>query len=132
LVLTGPEVNALLASTPELKDYKDKIFVSFEGEETRAQISLPLEGLHIPGLDLKGRYLNGNGTFKLAISNGLASVAVDSFEVKGKPLPAAFLASLQQQNLAQEFNAKSNASPLAGFQSVQVKDGTLIATPKPN
>jgi len=132
LILTGPEVNALLASTPELKDYKDKIYVSFEGEEARAQISLPLEGLHIPGLDLKGRYLNGNGAFKLAITNGLASVTVASFEAKGKPLPATFLASMQQQNLAQGFNSTTNTASLAGFQSVQVKDSTLIATPKPN
>jgi hypothetical protein len=130
LILTGPEVNALLASDTDLQAFKDKFFVSFEGEETKAQISLPLDGIPIPMLDLKGRYLNGNGTFKLAVSNGLLSVAVDSLSAKGKPLPAAFLASLQRQNLAQGFNSGSNAASLTMFQSVQVKDGALIVVPK--
>jgi hypothetical protein len=131
LTLTGPEANALLASTPELKAFKDKIYVSFEGEETKAQISFPLDSLPpMPMLNVKGRYLNGTGTFKLAISNGLLSVNVDSLEVKGKPTPATFLASLQQQNLAQSFNQSTNAAVLRQYESVQVKNSVLIVTPK--
>jgi hypothetical protein len=131
LILTGPEANALLGATPELKAYKDEFFVAFDGEETKAQISLPLDSLPpMPVVNFKGRYLNGSGTFKLAISNGLLSIFVDSLVVKGKPVPPPFLASLQQQNLAQSFNQGTNAAALQQFESVQVKDSVLIVTPK--
>lgn len=132
LTLTGPEANALLASAPELKPYKDEFFVDFSGDQTKAQISLPLDSVHVPMLNTKGRYLNGKGTFTLAVSNGLLSATVDSLEVKGRQVPAEFLASLRQQNLAQGINSNTNSPLLRQFESVQVKDGLLIITPKTN
>ena len=45
LILTGNQVNALLAARPELARYKGQFFVSFDGTQTKAQISLPLETL---------------------------------------------------------------------------------------
>ena len=87
LTLTGPEANALLGSLPELKAYKDEFFITFEGDQTKAQLSLPLDSLPLPPMplvDVKGRYLNGKGTFSVAITNGQLSVNIDALEVKGQ------------------------------------------------
>jgi hypothetical protein len=133
LVLTGPEINALIADSPQAKDIKGKFYVTLEGDEIKGQISLPLDSMaQLQLFNVQGRYLNGTGTFKAAITNGMLYVSVQSVEVKGKPLPAKFLAGLQQQNLAQGFNDQKNGPAFEGYESVQVKDGTLIVKAKGN
>ncbi len=111
LVLTGPEINALISDTAQTKEFKDRFFVALDGDEIKGQLSLPLDGIpQLQIFNVKGRYLNGSGTFKASITNGLLYVMVQSLEVKGKPLPAKFLAGLQQQNLAQSFNDRTNGT----------------------
>jgi hypothetical protein len=133
LILTGPQVNALLATRPELAAFKGTIFVSFEGGQTQAQISLPLETLpKLPMVDTKGRYLNGSGTFKLAMSNGLLSVVLTSLEVKDKPAPPEFLGAFQSRNLAESANRGSNSAVFERIESVQVTNSTLVIQPKSN
>jgi hypothetical protein len=131
LILTGPEVNALLGTLPELQSYKDKFYVTFNGDKAEAQISLPLESLPAPfsALNVKGRYLNGKGTFKVTLMQGLLYVNADTLEVKGQPLPANFLASFKQQNLAQGFDQSTNAASLQKYDSIQVTNSTLVVTP---
>jgi hypothetical protein len=133
LILTGPQVNALLATQPELAPYKGKFLVSFEGGQTQAQISLPLDKLpKILMGDTRGRYLNGRGTFNLAINGGVLTVVLTSLEVRGKPVPPQFLAGLQNQNLAAGANTGTNAAVFARIQSVQVTNSTLVIQPKTN
>ena len=45
LVLTAADLNALLAENPKLKAFKDDISISLDGDEIKAQLSLPLESL---------------------------------------------------------------------------------------
>jgi hypothetical protein len=133
LILTGQEINALISDNPKAKEFKDKFVVALEGDEIKGQLSLPLDGIpQLQIFNVKGRYLNGSGTFKASITNGLLSVTVQSLEVKGKPLPAKFLAGLQQQNLAQSINDQTNNTAFENYESVVVKDGTLIVKPKGN
>ena len=133
LILTGPQVNALLATRPELAAFKGAFFVSFEGGQTQAQISLPLDNLpKLPMVDTKGRYLNGKGTFNLAMSNGILSVLPISLEVKGQPAPPQFLAAFQSQNLAESANRGSNRAVFQRIESVQVTNSTLVIQPKSN
>jgi hypothetical protein len=133
LILTGEQVNALLASRPELAVFKGKFFVSFEGEQAKAQISLPLETFPITKiLDAKGRYLNGSGTFHLAINNGVLSVFLTSLEDKGQAVPASFLSKMQNVNLAQNANTGSNAAVFNQIESLQVTNGTLVIQAKSN
>ncbi len=133
LVLTGPEINALLGSSPEMKEFKDKFYVALDGDEIKGQLSLPLDGIDgLKRFNVKGRYFNGTGTFKAAITNGSLSVTIDSLEVKGKPVPANVVAAIQQQNLAQKINQGNNGASFERYESVQVKDGTLIVKPKEN
>ena len=131
LILTGPQANALLATQPVLAAYKGKFFVSFEGGQARAQISLPLDAMpKLPMVDTRGRYLNGSGAFNLAITNGLLSVSLTSLEVKGKPAPAQFLAAFQNQNLAERANKGPNAAVFSQIESLQVTNDTLVIQPK--
>ena len=134
LVLTAREINGLLASDSDLKDYKDKFYVSLDGDTIKAQVSLPLDGLvKLPVVDLKGRYLNGSGTFKASVEDGALSVYVEDLEVRGKPLPAEFMKGLQAQNLAQGFNNNPNAQqPFKKYDSVLVTNSTLIIKAKEN
>jgi HAMP domain-containing protein len=132
LTLTGPQINALLASEAELAPYKGKFLVSLEGGQTKAQISLALDDLpKIPRVDTKGRYLNGSGTFEVAITNGVLSLSLASLEAKGKPAPTAFLAAFIQ-NMVQSVNTGPNADNFKQIESLQVTNGTLVLTQKKN
>ncbi|MDB6021710.1 MAG: hypothetical protein JWQ04_1567 [Pedosphaera sp.] len=134
LVLTGPELNALLAGNPDAKEFRDAVYVSLEGEAIKGQVSLPLDALdNVPGIHmfhLKGRYLNGAAVFNAGITNDTLSVHIKSLEAKGKPLPAEFLSFFKQQNLAEGANQGTNAAIFERYESIQVKDSTLIITPK--
>jgi hypothetical protein len=136
LILNSREINSLLANDPDLKEYKDKFYVMLDGDVIKGQVSLPLEDLKkIPLfslLDLKARYLNGSGTFKAFFENGSLSVFVEDLTVRGKTLPADAAKSLQTQNLAQVLNNNPNAQPFKKYESVQVKDSTLIIKAKEN
>lgn len=133
LILTGEQVNALLDSRPELAPFRGKFFVSFEGEQAKAQISLPLETFPITKiLDAKGRYLNGSGTFHLAISNGVLFVNLTSLEDKGQAVLANVMAKLQNINLAENANTGSNAAVFNQIESLQVTNGALVIQAKTN
>jgi hypothetical protein len=133
LILTGPQVNALLSTRPELAAFKGKYFVSFDGDQAKAQISLPLEMLpKLPMVETAGRYLNGSGAFHVAISNEMLYVFLTSLEVKGRPAPANILAALQRDNLAENANKGSNAAVFKQIESLQVTNGTLIIQAKTN
>jgi hypothetical protein len=133
LILTAPQVNALLDSRPELARYKGQFLVSFDGTQTKAQISLPLESLpKLPMVDTKGRYLNGSGTFNLAINNGVLSVFVVSLEAKGKLVPAQALGNLQRVNLAESANQGPATNSLQQIENLQVTNSTLVIQPKNN
>jgi hypothetical protein len=133
LVLTSRDLNALLANSSNGVDFKDKVYVSLEGNQTKGQISMPLDQVHIPLINTKGRYLNGSGTFDVSITNGVLTVVVQSLEAKGKPLPEKFMAGVRNQNWAEKANSDPQQSATINqIQSLQVKDSTLIITPKTN
>lgn len=145
LVLTGPEINAWLSekiqamakTNAAMKSLDGTFFITLEGDEIKGQVSLPLDGLANSAvfrmMNVKGRYLNGAGAFKAAITNGDLFIYVQSLEVKGKPLPPQIMAGLQQQNLAQGVNQQQqNTKALDKFESITVKDSTMVVTPKPN
>ena len=41
-VLAGDDINALIASLPELKAFKGKFYVSLEGDHVKGEVSVPL------------------------------------------------------------------------------------------
>jgi ribonuclease D len=126
IILTAEDLNALIDDQP---GFQGKSHVEIDGEKIKADISLPLSIFKIP--ELSDRYLNGSATLRVSLQNGILVVVADSVETKGKPLPAAVVQMLQQQNLAEGAmkNPKQRAA-LDKLESIQVKDGKVIVIPK--
>ncbi len=124
LVLSADDINALIANGPEREALKGKFYVSLQGDQLKGEMSVPLSML-------KGRYLNGSGTFNLSFTNGLLAVRPETILVKGQPLPESFMKEIRKENLADGLTSQTGAvAVLKGLQAIQVKDGALVITPK--
>jgi hypothetical protein len=126
LELTSDDLNALIEADPDLKG---KIFVKIEGKEIKGQVSLPLDAFaKVPLLGmLKGRYLNGEATFKASLDDGFLLIRLDSIEVNGKSPPDEMMNGLRQQNLAKDFFKDPKAAELLRkIESLEVKDSKII------
>ena len=128
LVLTADDLNALIDDNP---NFKGKAHVEIAGEKVTAKISFPVDDLKLGIKELEGRYLNGSATLRVTLLNGVLDVRADSIEAKGKPLPAGFVKSLQDENLAKKWldDPKARAA-VDKIESIVVKDGTVIVTPR--
>ncbi len=129
LELAPDEINALIASNPDLSAAKDKLYLSIQDNHLQAQVSLPMDQI---GLTMfKGRYLNGTATFSVSLQNGLLFLTPVGITVKGKPLPRVYLDKLRRENFATGINNNSRASvALNRLQSIEVKDGKVVLVPK--
>lgn len=126
LVLSADEINALIAREPELKG---RAQVAMEDNGIKATVSIPLDKLPLPGV--KGRYLNGTAMLEAFINNGRLFVTAKSVAVKGRPLPEQFMAGLRGKNLAADATRDADtAAAIAKIESLEIKDGQAIITPK--
>ncbi len=133
LVLTGPELNALLSSSKDMGDLSNHFHLSIEGNDVKGMVSLPLGKFHIPFVNLNGRYLNGAGVFRTTLRDNNLSVRVVSLEVKGNPVPDRFMGPLQAQNFAEQAQQNpKNAEFISKFDSIEIKDGKVIIKPRGN
>ena len=134
LELTSDEINALIASQPDWKQLKGKVFVKIEDDQVKGQVSLPMDDIagRVPGLSrLKGRFLNGSAAFKISLTNGVLSVTLQSVEVKGQSPSGQTMATLKGVNFAQNATQDPKTSEaLVKLESIEVKDGKLIITPR--
>jgi len=129
LVLTADEVNALIASSSGKQSLKGKVYISFEGDRVKGELSWPLKDLGWKMV--RNRYLNGDATFNVSLRNGILFVSPQTITVKGQPVPETFMQGLRNANLAQTITNEPDAMALFGnLQDIQVKDGKLIAVPK--
>lgn len=116
LVLTGPEINALLANNPDFKQFKNECYVEIAGDQIKGEISLPIEKyFRVPFVHTKGRYLNGTGTLKVGVTNQRLSVYVQSLEVNGKALPPKFMAQIQGKDMAADVKNPTNTAPTSRY-----------------
>src|SRR4029077_9461090 len=68
LTLSSDELNALIATDPNLQALKGKIYVTIEDSQIKGQVSVPTSQV---GLGIfKNRYLNGSGSFSVSLTNG--------------------------------------------------------------
>jgi hypothetical protein len=130
LVLSQDDLNALVQGDSDYKYMKDKIHFSLEGDEIGGAISIPLEALGVSFLE--GRYINGAATFSVFLRDGLLHVYIRSLELKGEPAPEAFLSGIRTENLAKDPQRDDPEfrEVLERLESVEIKDGQLIVTPK--
>lgn len=126
LVLTADEINAQIAENP---DFANHVHVEIQGDKIQGQVSMPLDKIKLPGFS--GRYLNGKATFAVLLTGGQLFVTLNALEVNGKPLPEETLQGFRNQNLAASFaDDPDNAKAIAKLESIEVKNGTLIITPR--
>jgi len=131
LSLSADEINALIANDSDLEPFKDKVYVIIDGDRLQGRMSVAMADIGLAAF--RGRYLNGAGTFKLAIHNGLLFLNAQTLEVKGKPVPEVYMQKIRTQNLAQNLNSDPRASAaLDRIQDIQIKDGKMIIIPKDN
>ena len=108
LGLTADEINALIAAGPKREALKGKFYVSLDGDQLKSEVSLPLQDI---GLSMfKGRYLNGSATFAVAFRKGTLFVTPQTIQVKGKPLPEAYMKEIRKQNLAADLDQGARRS----------------------
>lgn len=128
LVLTERDINAFIAKSPEAKEIADKVYVSLKGDELKGQVSIPLSQLRWIG---KGRYLNGEATFKVSLENDELVVNITDIQVKGKPLPESFMTGVRNENWAREAaNNPKHAQTIKKFESIQVRDSRVTVKAK--
>jgi hypothetical protein len=122
LALAGTEINALLDSTNAVQNpLSQHARLSIDDDHLKGDVSIPV----------RGRYLNGTGTFVVSLQNGVLNLNVQSLTVKGKPLPATFMNGLRMQNLASGAQNDSNLVAIVSrLQKIQIKNGTLLLVPK--
>jgi len=130
LTLTADEVNALVNSYQRFEKLGGGVQISFQDEEIKGQVSIPLEGLPL-GFGA-GKYLNGTAAFKVWAEEGLVVASIDSLEVKGKKVPEMIMAELRKQNLARDlYKDVEKARMLKRLKRVEVKDGKLAIEVEP-
>jgi len=128
LALTSDELNELIQTNPDLEEWKGKLYLTFEGNQIRGKISLPMDQV-LPLF--RGRYLNGEGLFDISLKRGFLRLTARQLWVKGNPLPDKYMQEIRNQNLAKRFNSDPRVSiALDKLQSIDVKDGKLVITPQ--
>ena len=123
LIFTEDDLNALLARSAETKALANKVYVSLSGNEVKGLVSIPLSGLGWLG---KGRYLNGNATFKVSLENGVLIVTAEQIQVKGLAVPETVMSQLRRENLAKEaYQDPKNAAAIRKVESIRVENSQV-------
>jgi len=101
--LTELEVNQLIQGEDQLKGM---IYIDFEPDQIKGELSLPLDSFADYFKSLKGKYLNGNVEATAEITRqGLLDVHIKNLTLgQGKTLPAEALNAVKNENLAKDVN----------------------------
>lgn len=91
VAFTGPELNILLASQPDLDFLRDRSRIDISDSIMTMALSAPLDALPWPGL--KGRWFNGTIRFGMTYSDGDFEIDIKSIEANGYEFPTSFLSS---------------------------------------
>lgn len=127
LVLTGNDINAIIASDEDLAAVKEMAYVKIENDKMMADVSIPLDS--IPGFS--GRYLNGGVGIKASMESGALFVEVNQIEVNGESPPEWFMEPLRKENMAKElYKDKEMMEVINKVKDVRVEGGKLILVSK--
>ena len=130
LTLSADEINALMQNDPDFSALKGKLYVTFEADQIKGQLSLAMQEV---GLSIfKGRYLNGTGTFSLSLQRGRILLHLLTFAVKNKHVPEVYMQEIRKHNFAENFNSNPRAkAALDRLQDIKIHEGKLTVLPKP-
>ena len=128
LSLTSKDINILINNHPKWKGLAGKAYVTIEGNQLKGDISIPLGEI---GKIFEGRFLNGSAVFSVGMEAGRLLVFLDSAEAGGEKLPENIMNVLRSQNMAEKQIERPEVKDMMGkLESIIVKDGSLIITPK--
>jgi len=134
LIVGEDELNVLISQTPELRVFKNHVYLQPQRDELKAFVSLPLDqfkqwqefALKMGGTNYTGRYLNGLAYVNLVVTNGMLSLAPRKMIVSARSLPDEFLKQFPWSTLTQPINGNSNfRSALQKVDSVSVQDNKV-------
>jgi hypothetical protein len=128
LAVTADEINALIATDPDLATFRGRLYVFIEGGQLRAHMSVPAPDL---GLEmLRGRYVNATGTFAVALRDGHLRVNAVALSARGKPVPENIMRRVRAVNIARELNDDPRmAGGLEHLSAIEVKDDQMLIVP---
>jgi hypothetical protein len=115
LTLTAQDLNGLIAHHPAMQQWKDRLYVTIDGDQVKGQVSVPLaEVANFPGLSrLQGRYLNGSAALKVSLEGGV-------------PLPEEVMGALRAENLAKDAAREPQAAEtLQKLDRLEIQDGVV-------
>jgi len=124
LVLTGDDLNALVQESPKLRD---RVYLTLEGDEVRAKVSLPLDEFFDTSLT-RGRFFNGEAVLKVAVDRGKLKIEVESADVGGKPIPEALRDFMEHADVRLDLDEKDKNELLREIDSLEIKDGKATIT----
>ncbi len=128
LILSADEANALIQLDTNWAALKGHLYVTFESNQLKAQISIPADQLG--SKRLAGRYLNAEGLFTIAVRDGQLQVSPQSLSASGRPVPEIDMQQIRARNFALLFtNAAFNALA-AKLENVVITNSTLVMVPK--
>lgn len=131
LVFTAEEVNALIQRSVDNVDLSDKVYVSIEDDRVTGEVSIPLAEFAGNWEILKGRYINGQGTFRVRLADGRLHVTLEELTVAGESVPEAIMEALRDENLARKMNEDPEfRKSISRLESVEVREGKIFVYPK--
>jgi hypothetical protein len=126
LVLTGDELTALVARSPEFNKLGGRARLSVGNGEVRADLSVPLARMGYPD-----RWFNGSAAFAVTLENGVLIITLRSASARGEPVPGWIVQTLQDRNLAKDLYEKPlAASFIARLESIEVGNGRITVVPR--
>ncbi len=133
LILTGNELNMLIAGDASKSEWKGRMWFEIKGGNIKCQLSWPLDAMSaVPGFGaLKGRYLNGSAVVSATMETGALFVSLQRLEVRGQSVPEEIMQGFRAENLAKNlYRDKDKAAFLSRLASVGVQDDKLILVGK--
>ena len=128
LELTARDINTYIQKSPNATGVLFQVYFNIEGSQIMGQVSIPLE-LFTPML--KGRWLNGAGTFKMQMTQQRFFLFLESMKVKDEQVSERVMKDLRQKNLMEGANQNPDLQQvLAKIEAIDVRDGKLVITPK--
>lgn len=129
LTLNSTEINALIATDPDMSAFKRRIYLTLTNNQAKGLLSIPMEQIGLPMF--KGRYLNGEGVFTISFRNGALFINAMKLTVKGKVVPEPYMDKIRQQNLAENLDQDPRGkAALSKLNEIQIKDDRLLIVPK--
>ena len=126
LVLSGDELTALVARSPQFQRLGGRARFSIGDGEILAELSIPLARMGYPD-----RWFNGSASFAVTLENGVLIVTLRSASVRGEPLPERIVEQIRHRNLAKDVYENPQAAALvARLDNVEIGNGKITIVPR--